>query len=299
MSRAGLFLGLTIFLSVFLSPSLCAETIRMGVLPVIDTLPLQVAKKEGFFKEEELEVELIRFSSAMERNIAMQSGRLDGFFGDIPATLLLVKSGIPVKFLTVSYFTTPGQRMFVLVLSSQNRNRNSGRIDVAISKGSIIEYLLDRLKPRPPMDGFQIVPKEIKQMPVRMQMLAAGKIDAALLPEPLATLAESKGAKSIVTDEHLNIPLTVLNLHRSKLPYGQPFLKAYAKAVASLNANAGNYLELMVETCRVPEFLAAKFIAYTFPKPRLPSEEEVESVQKWMQRQGLLDRRISYQKLIR
>ncbi|MCK5836350.1 MAG: hypothetical protein KAH09_03705, partial [Desulfobacula sp.] len=51
-----------------------AETFRMGILPVIDTLPLQVGVTEGYFEAENLDVKLVSFSSAMERNTAMHSG---------------------------------------------------------------------------------------------------------------------------------------------------------------------------------------------------------------------------------
>jgi ABC-type nitrate/sulfonate/bicarbonate transport system substrate-binding protein len=43
-----------------------AETFRMGILPVIDTLPLQVGVMEGYFKAENIDLKLVSFSSAME-----------------------------------------------------------------------------------------------------------------------------------------------------------------------------------------------------------------------------------------
>ncbi|MCP3944682.1 MAG: ABC transporter substrate-binding protein [Desulfobacteraceae bacterium] len=288
-----------LFLIFFLPFVSQAESIKIGILPVIDTLPLQVAKAEGFFKEVGLDVKLVRFSSAMERNITMQSNQLDGCFGDIPATLLLVQSGIPVKILTVSYYTVPGQRMFGLLLSSKYNGENSHHIDVAISKGSIIEYLLDQFHSQALAKKFILVPKEIQQLPVRMQLLAAGKIDSAILPEPLLTIAESKGAKLLITDEQLDIPLTVLSLNQSKLHLKQNFLKAYAKAVKALKEHPGKYKELMIKTCRIPQSLADKFINYQFPMPQIPSEREISSVQQWMVNKGYLKEKIPYQQLIR
>ena len=35
---------------------------------------------------------------------------------------------------------------------------------------------------------------EIKKIPIRLQMLLSGQVTAALLPEPLLTLAETHGA---------------------------------------------------------------------------------------------------------
>ena len=42
-----------------------AETVRIGVLPVLDALPLQVATQDGLFREQGLDVELVPFQSAL------------------------------------------------------------------------------------------------------------------------------------------------------------------------------------------------------------------------------------------
>jgi len=277
-----------------------AETLRMGILPVIDTLPLQVAIKEGDFKDVGLTVKLVPFMSAMERNTAMHSGQLDGFFGDIPATLLLVKNRIPIKFLTVSYRTDPDQRMFGLVVSpSLGKSPKKSTLTVAMSKASIIEYLLDQMKYLPEAERYKLKYIEIRRMPIRLQMLLTGKIDSALLPEPLVTLALSKGAHLILTDQALDIPLTVLNIHQSKIAYRSRFLKAYRKAVVRVNESPEKYRKLMGKTCRIPKPLMGSFPMYRYPLPQLPTEDEVAPVQTWMVEHGLLNNKIPYQQLIR
>lgn len=276
-----------------------AETFRMGILPVIDTLPLQVGVMEGYFKTENIDLKLVSFSSAMERNTAMQTGQLDGFFGDMPATLLLVKNKIPVRFLTVSYATDKKQRMFGLMLSPKlPLAREQGKITVAISKASIIEYLLDHLKQLPETNKMQLEEIEIKQMPIRLQMLLTGKIDAALLPEPLTSLAQDRGARLVVTDQGLDMPLTVLNIHRDKRYLADAFVKAYTKAVTAVNKTPEKYRELMAKTCRIPGNLVDTFPVYRYPAPRIPTRIEVQQIQDWMMKKGLLHHAISYESLI-
>lgn len=284
---------------ILMAGNVSAETLRMGILPVIDTLPLHVGMTEGYFKAENLDVELVHFSSAMERNTAMHTGQLDGFFGDMPATLLLVRNKIPVRFLTVSYSTVKSQRMFGLMLSPQlPESRQKGEITVAVSKASIIEYLLDNLKNSPELEGIELKEVEIKQMPLRLQMLLTGRIDGALLPEPLASLAEKRGARLIVTDQALNMPLTVLNIHGDKLHLSKPFVRAYTRSVNEINQNSEKYRALMIKTCRIPEDLVADFPMYQYPPPRLPTQREVQQVQEWMIKKGLLHQLISYSSLI-
>lgn len=276
-----------------------AETFRMGILPVIDTLPLQVGVMEGYFKAENIDLKLVSFSSAMERNTAMQTGQLDGFFGDMPATLLLVKNKIPVRFLTVSYATDKKQRMFGLMLSPKLPvAQEQGKITVAISKASIIEYLLDHLKQLPETNKMQLEEIEIKQMPIRLQMLLTGKIDAALLPEPLTSLAQDRGARLVVTDQGLDMPLTVLNIHTDKRHLADAFGRAYTKAVNALNQTPEKYRGLMAKTCRIPGNLVDTFPVYRYPAPRIPTRIEVEQIQEWMMKKGLLHHSIPYESLI-
>ncbi len=276
-----------------------AETFRMGILPVIDTLPLQVGVAEGYFEAENIDLKLVPFSSAMERNTAMHSGQLDGFFGDMPATLLLARNKIPVRFLTISYATDKKQRMFGLMLSPELPvEREKGKITVAISKASIIEYLLDHLKQLPETHKMQLEEVEIKRMPLRLQMLLTGKIDAALLPEPLASLAEFRGARLVVTDQMLDMPLTVLNIHADKRHLAESFVKAYTKSVNTLNQTPEKYRTLMTKTCRIPENLVDNFPMYRYPEPRIPTKAEVQQVQDWMMKKGLLHESISHQSLI-
>lgn len=78
-----------------------AETLRMGILPVIDTLPLQVGVTEGYFKAENLDVQLISFSSAMERNTAMHSGQLAGSFMKAYARSVNALNQTPEKYRTL------------------------------------------------------------------------------------------------------------------------------------------------------------------------------------------------------
>ncbi len=59
-----------------------SSPIKFGTIPVLQSLPLFVASEKGFFKEQDLSVEVVLFSSAMEKDIALTSGQIVGYFGD-------------------------------------------------------------------------------------------------------------------------------------------------------------------------------------------------------------------------
>lgn len=296
--KKGFFLLLLLVVPVLLvQPVAAAQKLRLGILPVLDTLPLQVAVRDGLFAEEGLDVELVPFTSALERDTAMQSGNLDGYFGDLLNTLLLIDNGVPMRMVTVSWATTPGQPMFALIRGAEVEDKPAS-LEVGISTSTIIEYLLERMRGLPVMAGTEVSIVEVKQIPIRLQMLLSGQLQGALLPEPLASLAVSEGAGAIVTDEELKMPLTVICLHERFADQADDFLDAYRQAVKRINNAPETFRNLMVETTRVPKPLARSFPVYTFPDPELPNEQDVWNVQQWMLTRGLLKGMLQYKKLV-
>jgi NitT/TauT family transport system substrate-binding protein len=279
----------------------CAQgtKIRFGILPVLDTLPLQVAVRDGLFAGQGLDVELVPFASALERDTAMQAGRLDGYFGDLIATCMLINQDVPMYIALTSWRTSPGYPMFGIALSPGARDRTLAQLKGAglgLSKSTIMEFLADRMEERLGVGTGYFSRVEIKKIPIRLQMLVADQIDAAILPEPLLSLARLKGGGTLATADNLDIPLTVLCLHRRYFSDGAEtyvrFVTAYKEAVERLGANPQEYRALMAETCRIPQPLVDEFPVYRYPLPALPTDEELAEVQDWMIARGLLRERI-------
>ncbi|MBC7325767.1 MAG: ABC transporter substrate-binding protein, partial [Moorella sp. (in: Bacteria)] len=62
------------------------EALKLGLIPVEDNFPFFVAEQEGLFTKAGLEVELVPFNSARDRDLALQSRSIDGEVADIVAT---------------------------------------------------------------------------------------------------------------------------------------------------------------------------------------------------------------------
>jgi NitT/TauT family transport system substrate-binding protein len=281
------------------------EPLRFGVLGVLDTLPLRVADHDGLFAAHGLDVELVPFASAMERDVAIQAGRLDGYFGDLIAALMLLEQERPFPVSLVSYRTVPGQPMFGLALAPGRSGAALADLrgaSVGYSRSTIMEFLLDKMSASHglPEDYFNRL--EIKKIPIRLQMLLSGQIDAALLPEPLLSLARLKGGATLLTAENLDIPLTVLCLHERYYENGgvefRAFAAAYRDALQRLRNNPEQYRALMAETCRIPAPLVSDFPVYAYPDPALPSAAEVDEVQDWMIAKDMLGERLAYTKVV-
>jgi NitT/TauT family transport system substrate-binding protein len=285
-----------LFVFILSTTALAGNTaLRFGVLPVLDTLPLQVAAQEGIFEKHGLDVTLVKFMSALERDTAMQTGQIDGYFGDLIATYLLISRDVPMRIALTSWRTTPGYPMFGIALSPENKDRDLAAMKggkLGLSKSTIMEFLADKMEDHLKVERGYFAQVEIKKMPIRLQMLLTGQIDSALLPEPLLSLARLKGGATLATAEDLDIPLTVLCLHERYFKnHGSDylrFIRAYREAVQAIRDNPEKYRRLMAETCRIPKPLVADFPIYPYPMPSLPASAELAEVQEWMLGKGLL-----------
>jgi NitT/TauT family transport system substrate-binding protein len=302
---SGHVLYLIILLLIVPHTGFAKDVLRFGVLPVVDTLPLLVGQDAGTFSDQGIDLEVVSFQSALERDAALQAGKIDGYFGDILNTLLLIQSGQRVKILTTAFHTHPDHRMFGIAAAPGSGIKSMKALkgkDMAISRATIIEYVLDALLKSLELPSDYVTKQEIKKMPIRLQMLLSSQIAAALLPEPLLTLAESKGARVLVDDRRLDACLTVLAVDMTRVAaipdLPERFLKAYGVAVAKINQNPEAFKQVMVERTRFPMPVKDMYRVPVFPETAPPAEKDIMATQEWLMQNGLLKQEIPYGQVV-
>ncbi len=282
-----------------------AGTVKFGVLPVIQALPLFVAAEMGFFKDEGLDVELATFNSALEKDVAFTSGQIAGYFGDLQTCIVLIGNGAPLKIVAEVYNSTKGRRTFALLVSPKFASKGlkeASSAGVAVSSNTILDYLTTKfLASRGiALDRAHMV--EMKNIPIRMQMLLGGQVPAAVLPEPLATLAESKGARVLADDAGTGLSSTVLAFNEAFLS-GSPdraraFLRAVDRASAYVTAKPDDARPIMIRECRIPDELRKSFPVPEFPRLTLPSPSHVDDVYQWLSQKGSVKRKLTYRQMV-
>ncbi|NNF99684.1 MAG: ABC transporter substrate-binding protein [Desulfobacteraceae bacterium] len=293
------------FMLLAIPRSWAADSLKFGILPVVDTLPLIAGIEEGHFEDQGIMLELIPFQSALERDAALQAGKLDGYFGDILNTVLLIHAGSDIKILTTAFHTHPEHRMFGIAASPKSGIDNIDQLkgkQVAISRATIIEYLLDQmlLKNGKPLDAVEKL--EIKKMPLRLQMLLSDGVTAALLPEPLLSLAEMKGAKVLLDDRTLDTAETVLAISNRHLSADTTlavrFTSAYRNAVASINRNPESYKTMLVERTRFPMPAKDKYRIPVFPPVEVPVAGDIANAQHWLKTNKMVTTTLAYENIV-
>ena len=83
-------------LGVLLSPFAASaqEKIKLGLLPFSESLAAVIADKQGFFKDEGLEVEITKFDSGAIAVPVLQSGRLDIVLSNTVSTFQAIEQGL-------------------------------------------------------------------------------------------------------------------------------------------------------------------------------------------------------------
>ncbi|MGI6285281.1 MetQ/NlpA family ABC transporter substrate-binding protein [Neomoorella humiferrea] len=283
------------------------ETLKLGLIPVEDNFPFFVAEEEGLFNKAGLKVELIPFNSARDRDLALQAGNIDGEVADIVAAALLRKGGTPVKIVSLTMGSTPAEGRFALVArpgTAVNRPEQLKGATLGISENTIIEYVADRLLMEAGVDPGSVQKVAVPQIPERLQLLLGGRLEAALLPDPFATLAEKKGGRVILDDTKLqrNLSQVVLIFREDAIKEKgaaiKKVLQLYGEAADMVSSHPEKYRELFVAKARIPEELKDTYLSPRFSPPRLPAEREVADVQDWMVAKKLLPAPYSYAELV-
>lgn len=282
--------------------------IRIGTLPTEDSLPLWVAEKDGLFTKAHLKVEIVPFASAQERDAALTAGAIDAFMGDLIAAASLRAGGVPVKVATVMLGATPAEGRFGIVAKPGSTVTSLDQLagkPIGTSSGTIQEYVLDQLMTQAGVSAEDVKKEEVKKVPVRFDLLMSGKLEAAMLPEPFLSLAESKGAKLVADDTgDQNLSQTVLVVAQKYVddPAGAKtmtaLLQVWNDAVAIVNADPASVRSLLVEKARLPKDLAATYKVNTYPTAQLPKQEQVDDVLAWMKSAGLLAKDVTYTDLM-
>lgn len=277
-----------------------AEKIVIGLMPDIDSLPFVIAQEKGFFKDEGVEVRLLPFKSAMERDAALQSGNLDGAVSDLLAAAFAKSGGFDVK------VTSATDGMYRLLAGPGETAADVAALagkEVAVSKNTIIEYVTDQILHANHMAENSVKKIVIPQIPTRLELLQQGKLSAATLPEPLASVAVHHGCRYLVGSNDLGIHPGVMlftkNAVDTKREQVRAVYRAYNKAVRYLKETPrAAYIDIAVEKSGFPPVAKETLVLPAYHEARLPEERDVAACIAWLKEKRLIEATYTYQDIV-
>ncbi|NPV90580.1 MAG: ABC transporter substrate-binding protein [Firmicutes bacterium] len=276
------------------------KTIRIGIMPDVESIPFIIAERNGYYKKEGVQVKIEHFNSAKDRDSALQGGKLDGVVSDMLAVVFANEGGIGLKIVSKN----DGN---ISLMAGKDSGINSmkdlkGR-SVGLSTNTIMEYTTDRM-----LETAQYKPEDIKkigipQLPTRLEMLQGGRVDAAILPEPLSGLAVKNGARVLHTTDQLAskcgvIAFTTRSLQESPEEI-KAVLRAYNDAVAYLQTESvASFAEFVVQEQGFPAQVKESLKLPSYSRAELPSEKTFNDVVQWMKGKDLIKGNYEYRALV-
>ena len=276
------------------------QPLTIGLMPDTDSLPFVIAQEKGYFKEEGLTVNIQQYKSAMDRDSALQSGNLDGAISDMLAVAFAKDGGFDVK---VTSFTDGSYKLVASAQSGAKTVKDLTGKDVAVSRNTIIEYVTDQVLAKENMQDDSINKVIIPQIPTRLEMLQNGKLTAATLPEPMASIAVHNGCQFITGSDELGINPGVI-MFTAKAAEGrqaeiQAMYRAYNKAVAYLNnTSRDEYIGLVIEKGGFPPAAKEALVLPQYHEAALPKESDVVDCIKWLKAKELIKGDYSYKDIV-
>ena len=228
--------------------------ITIAVLPSLDAFPIFIAQEMGFFEEYGLVVNLERFSSARDRDVAFQTiDTIDGLVFDLVALSIYAESGIEM----VAASSTIGLASLIGAEGVESLEDLAGS-RVLISRNTSMEYILDRALMAANLSPDDVIIEEVPSLPTRLEMLLHGQAEAATLPEPFATMARDAGLNVLTTTRELDINPFILAFGREtaeeKTAELQAFFNGVNAAIDFLNASdREDFIDILIDVVGYPE----------------------------------------------
>ena len=264
--------------------------LNIGVMSSMDYLPLAVAQEQGLFEAEGVSVAINKFYSANERDAAFQSGNLDGTILDYTGAAIQKAGGVKLK------VTSQCDGTFVLVAgkdSGVNSVADLSGKSLAVSRNTVIDFCTDLvlLEANIALDDVDKV--EINKIPLRLEMLRNGKIDATMLPDPFVTIALQNGNMNIIDISEMGLHVTGIAFHdeaiAQKYEAIKSFYRAYNQAIDLITTKPiADFHDLLIAEVGVPKELVGNIKLPNYTKAQLPQDKDLERVAQWLKAKDLV-----------
>lgn len=265
------------------------ESMVIGLMPSMDGLPILVAVKEGYFDEEGLKVEYHIYSNGTDRETELTTGATDGAVTDVLGLITLNNSDQKFK------ATSSTDTVMSLLVNDEYKDVTPQK--VATAEVSVTNYLLSHY-----LTNVQYEKEFIGAIPQRIELLQAGSVTMAVVPEPMASRGELVG----LTKE--NMPMVgkyspnVLIFNDTYISENKDaiskFYKAYNRAVDTIHKDEALARDILVEEMGLDASTKDLITIPNYSKAQLLGEEEFGQIETWIQENINITSNLPYLELV-
>ena len=266
------------------------KKLSFGAMSSIDIVPIVIAKEKGYFEEEGLDLDFQTFTSAKDRDAALQAGELDGVIADEIAISIYQNSGIDMK------ITGATNGAWTLVVGKDSGIETLEELKnkkMAISENTMIDYLSDYIAEENGVNASEIEKIAIPAMPARLEALRNKQVDAAILPAPFNDIALADGGKGLANIDNEDIMISVIGFLQDQIDNNEEeinaFFAGYNKAVEYMkNTDIKEYEDIVISTVGYSEDAKGNIVLPKLNTNYLPDTEKVQAVFDWSKDKGII-----------
>lgn len=249
-------------------------SLKVGLMPAVDSAPVLLAEKKGYFKELGLYVSLEIYNNAQDRQSALQTKSIDGAITDLIAVAANVDAGFDIRATTMTNGVFP-------VLSKKG-SESRQHIKVGMMEVSVSNFLIDEWLG----NKYTIEKVYINEIPARLAAIGSGQLDMGLFPEPVASMGEINGLeKKIYQSAEPYCPDVIVftgKALKEKQEAVELFHEAYNKAIEDINNNQQAARDILME--KIPNLkpeVRDSMVLPKYTKVSLPDNQYIDRIICW------------------
>ena len=266
------------------------DVLKVGVMSSMDFVPLAVAREKGLFDKHQVKVDIQKFYSANDRDAAFQSGNIDGTVIDYTGAVLQKAGGIDLKITSACnapFCIMTGPESYIYKVEDLQGKK------IAVSRNTVIDFCVETALMSVEVPVQQIEKQEINKIPIRLEMMLNGQTDATALPDPFISIAQSRGARTIVCMNDLGYATTGIVFKTQTIEEKSEQLKAfylaYNEAVEYIKSHTiEDIREILINDIGFPPPLVNSVVLPDYTAAAMPSEKDIQATVDWLKAKSLV-----------
>ncbi len=212
--------------------------IKIGYIPIADCGQLYVGVEKGFFKEENIEVELVKLSGGAKILEALAGGSVDIAFSNVISLILSNSAGLDFRAVTGGPVENINHRETAIMVpnsSSINSPKDLEGLKIAVNtRKNIMEIMLIKYFEKQGLDFSTVKLSEIP-FPNMEQVLTLNQVDAITTIEPFVTFSKENGNSKVFshyfTEVDSIIEISSYNASEKYILNNPDVIKAFQRAI--------------------------------------------------------------------
>ena len=232
------------------------KPLTLGMMPTLEGLPFYIARSEGIYDSLGLDLTILPFNSANDRDAVFQTGQMDGMVTDYPSAITLQA----IHHTELGFiFKNDGYLCFIVSKESRiNQPEQLIEKNIAVSRNTVVEYATDQLLNKA---GIKYT-------------------------DPAASIAMNSKNKSLISTQELGIEFIATAFSRKALQEKRKeielLITGYNLGVNHIKMHPQSEWKQVLMEIGVPENLTGLIALPTYRKATRPSAEAIEKATQWL-----------------